>query len=176
MTKKLLGFLLHALLAPAFGCATGDPDGGIAGGPLSRNSSADVGVPTTQPSSNGAPATTAAGAHDAAADQGSGFRDPMASDAGCGNPNKLCPTEAGTVCLAVQVDVDNCGKCGNQCTGPNATCIAGNCACTGTGFDYCSNQGGCIDVTSDINNCGSCGLVCDPNQFNACVDSNCVLQ
>jgi hypothetical protein len=174
MTIKTLGFLLFAVLASAFGCANGDPEGGIAGVPvLSGHGSGDGGVLGTQPNNNGAPA---AAAGDAASDQANGFRDPMASEAGCANPNKLCPTEGGTVCLAVQVDVDNCGQCGQACTGPNAVCIAGNCACTGIGFDYCEKQGGCIDITSDTNNCGSCGNVCDPNQFNACVDNNCVVQ
>jgi hypothetical protein len=95
-------------------------------------------------------------------------------------PNLVCGgdggSDAGPVCVAVTTDVDNCGACGNQCLGPSATCIGGQCACSQLGLLYCSSAAGCIDTTSDVNNCGACGNVCDPNQFNACAGSLCVSQ
>ena len=115
-----------------------------------------------------------ASANDAGYD--AGFRDPHTSDAGCSAPNMLCDvgSDAGPVCIDLKNDVNNCGKCGATCTGTGATCLAGMCACTGTLFAYCADQGGCIDVSNDVNNCGACGNVCDPNQFNNCAAGVCV--
>lgn len=66
-------------------------------------------------------------------------------------------------------DVDNCGKCGNQC-GPGKICSAGVCGCT-PGLSECN--GACVNLTSDGNNCGTCGTVCSPGfcSNRACVQS-----
>lgn len=95
-----------------------------------------------------------------------GYRDPR-SDGGCAAPNKVC----NGACVAVGVDVANCGQCGTVCAGPDAYCNAGRCACVGQLVDYCAT--GCMDVSSDVNNCGSCGFVCDPNRFNVCSSGTC---
>ena len=77
-------------------------------------------------------------------------------------------------CVDVSADHDNCGACGKTCIGGDSICNAGQCACMGTLVDYCDGIG-CMDVSQDVNNCGECNRVCDPNQFNACVQGNCVL-
>jgi hypothetical protein len=117
------------------------------------------------------PGTTSTGAGaDAGPDAKPDYRDPKAGDGGCASPNLVCNGS----CVAVSSDHDNCGKCGSACIGDDSVCIASSCACTGVLRDYCDGVG-CMDVSSDVANCGSCGNACDPNQFNACVQGNCVL-
>jgi hypothetical protein len=138
---------------------------GPGGAPADKGSGSGAGNGTgTQPSSGGGSPIA-----DASVDHDPGYRDPHQTDAGCTAPNLVCN---GT-CVAVGSDLSNCGKCGNQCTGPGATCVAGLCDCSAPLFDYC-NGTGCMDVSNDVNNCGKCGNVCDPNQFNACVAGVCV--
>jgi hypothetical protein len=97
-----------------------------------------------------------------------GYRDPQAVDGGCTAPNLVCNGK----CVAIGSDINNCGACGNVCTGPGATCVAAACACVGPLFDYCAGNG-CQDVSGDINNCGGCGKACDQNQFNVCSSGVC---
>ncbi len=106
---------------------------------------------------------------DAGADANN-FRDPKAVDGGCNAPNQVCNGS----CTDISSDHDNCGGCGKACIGGDSICVATRCSCTGALVDYCDGVG-CMDVSSDVNNCGSCGNVCDPNQYNACVQGNCVL-
>lgn len=91
-------------------------------------------------------------------------------------------------------DVDNCGACGNQCSG-DAYCEAGECnqynSCGGTSDlpgeegETCQSCGtwacdgdealscvGGADLTSDDNNCGACGNSCFENG-EYCEDSVC---
>lgn len=46
------------------------------------------------------------------------------SRTGCPAERQLCGTE----CVDLEVDRNNCGKCGQACQGA-ASCVAGNCAC-----------------------------------------------
>ena len=157
---------VFALLPLAGGCSD-DPPGPAPFGP---GSAGQAGTASGSDAGGGATSLNGIGdPKDAAVDHDPGYRDPKGTDAGCSDPNKVCSGK----CVAVGSDVDNCGACGNQCTGPGAACNAGACACTGPLFDYCQGQG-CMDVSSDTNNCGACGNVCDPNQFNACVSGVCV--
>jgi hypothetical protein len=160
MTRKVLLLTVFALFPFGAGCAD-DPVPPPFGPGVGGLSAPEAGAATQPFSSN----TIV----DASVDRDPGYRDPRQSDAGCTAPNLVCN---GT-CVAVGSDTSNCGKCGNQCTGPGATCIAGGCTCTGPLFDYCDGTG-CMDVSSDTNNCGRCGNVCDPTQFNACVAGVCV--
>jgi hypothetical protein len=107
---------------------------------------------------------------DAGADAKPEYRDPRQGDGGCAPPNQVCSSS----CVDVSADHDNCGACGVRCIGNDSVCIASRCACMGTLMDYCDGVG-CMDVSADTSNCGACGKVCDPNQFNACVQGNCVL-
>lgn len=103
------------------------------------------------------------------------YRDPRAADGACNPPNLVCG-DAGDSgfggCTAVTLDHDNCGACDKACIGVDSVCISGQCDCNANGFDYCTGMG-CMDTVNDINNCGTCGNVCDPNQFNACINSVC---
>jgi hypothetical protein len=68
----------------------------------------------------------------------------------------------GQVCVDLQSDPNNCGKCGSGCTAPAngfATCEAGACLLDcDQGFTDC--RGACVDTSSDPGNCGSCGGKC----------------
>ncbi len=109
------------------------------------------------------------GAGDAAPDQGNGYRDPVAPDGGCLQPNLVCSG----VCTAIDSDPNNCGACGSACIPGDSVCVAGKCGCSGQLEDYCDGVG-CMDVSSDFNNCGSCGNACDPNNDQACTGGVCI--
>jgi len=56
-------------------------------------------------------------------------------------------TQCGNDCKDLLQDNDNCGSCGNRCSGQETCC-----------------KGKCIDLTNDFYNCGSCGHGCWPGQ------------
>lgn len=152
---------LPLLAALGTGCGDASSPG------LERRSAQEVNATAPpEPRRGPAPAPTPA----STADGGDpGYRDPQASDAGCGGPtNKIC----GGRCVSIANEVGHCGDCNRACTGPSALCLAGSCACGDIGFVYCANLGGCIDASSDDNNCGSCGVTCGGNQ--TCRNSQCV--
>ena len=70
-------------------------------------------------------------------------------------------------CVNTTTSSNNCGACGNVCTGgktcTNSACVcpAGRTDCTGT----------CVDLATDSNNCGACGTVCTGG--TACGASTC---
>ena len=176
MTKVLfsVGFMILASLA---GCGD-DPDR-ISDPPAAMVAATvtEAGPPAQMPS--GLPGGPDAGARDASIDRDPGYRDPLKGGGGCSAPNKLCggdpdagPDAGPPVCVAIGTDVDNCGACGNQCSGPSASCVGSQCSCTAVGFDYCIGTG-CMDVTADPNNCGACGKVCPP-EATACVAGACI--
>jgi hypothetical protein len=80
-------------------------------------------------------------------------------------------------------DVNNCGACGQVCTGANATmaCASGACVIAGCfpGFADCDGNAanGCeTNLRSDIGNCGACGHVCTgANATMACASGTCVI-
>lgn len=66
----------------------------------------------------------------------------------------------GKACVNAQTDSQNCGACGNRCTGGKA-CARGACVGTPscpTGQIRCGDL--CVDPTSNENHCGTCGNVC----------------
>ena len=81
------------------------------------------------------------------------------------------------------LDVNNCGACGQSCVLPHADaiCNAGECVITRCelGFDDCNRLpgDGCEVVTSfDPLNCGTCGVVCDVENASAsCFGGACVI-
>jgi hypothetical protein len=82
----------------------------------------------------------------------------------CAAPNMCCSLAAGTFCLAVSSDKNNCGGCGQACD-PNTSnsCASGQCRCNigpacGNGSACCGD--GCKDLQNDPQNCGACGKNC----------------
>jgi hypothetical protein len=93
------------------------------------------------------------------------------------NPNDVCETGVGG-------DVNNCGKCGNVCSPPNAMalCLNGVCAVGGCkpGFRDCDGdpKNGCeANIINDPNNCGACNQSCAqlPHAVAACMNGACVV-
>ena len=86
-----------------------------------------------------------------------------------------CPryqAKCGGKCVPTSVDPDNCGSCGNKCTGTKV-CSSGTCTdeCL-PGRSKCDNR--CVDLDTDSDNCGSCGRECPDGK--GCVNQNCVDQ
>jgi hypothetical protein len=64
--------------------------------------------------------------------------------------------------VSYETDSDNCGGCGNACSG-GKICSSSNCVCP-AGTSDCF---GCVLTSSfqtDHDNCGGCGNVCGPTQ------------
>jgi hypothetical protein len=87
------------------------------------------------------------------------------------NPELLCWSNnipcAGT-CIDPTTDNNNCGGCGNVCTG-DQSCIAGRCGCP-SGQILCGSA--CKDTNTNSYHCGSCGNVC-PTGYS-CSAGTCV--
>jgi hypothetical protein len=74
----------------------------------------------------------------------------------CGAGMAMC----GVSCIDVTADTNNCGSCGNVCSGTTPFCVDSACAATcGFGDIYCAGVG-CVDAASDEQNCGGCGNDC----------------
>jgi hypothetical protein len=74
---------------------------------------------------------------------------------GCANGLTLC----GSSCVDLDTDINNCGACGVQVSGPyqyGVTCVGGKTDC-GKGIPSCGPDNTCA-LTDD--NCGACGNVC----------------
>lgn len=67
----------------------------------------------------------------------------------------IFPSNCDDKCYLFQNDNQNCGTCGNKCTG----CLK-----------CCAGQ--CIDYNTDNNNCGGCGNKCPENTY--CCDGQCL--
>jgi hypothetical protein len=68
---------------------------------------------------------------------------------GCGDGYSLC----GGVCLYTDLDSNNCGGCGIQCSKQEGEICCG---------------GDCVDFLDDPQNCGGCGVVADTVRGEAC--------
>jgi len=102
-------------------------------------------------------------APDAAADATADVAPPVN---GCPPYHKFCDG----ACINVAVDPDNCGDCGEVCTG-NQVCSGGTCtnSCP-PGLTACDNT--CVDTNTDSQYCGDCpGETCPDGQ--GCVNGNC---
>src|SRR5438876_7424290 len=74
-------------------------------------------------------------------------------------------------CTDTAKDHENCGACGNACTGQQA-CVSGQCLANGT--TACSSSGTgtvYVDLMTDRANCGSCGNTCAASE--ACTAGSC---
>ena len=85
---------------------------------------------------------------------GVGCADPVAE---CNAPSQYCDG----VCVSPSVDRENCGACGNACSG-NLVCSNGACVCP-AGKELC--DGFCVDTRTNSANCGACGVVCEEGTF-----------
>jgi len=91
----------------------------------------------------------------------------------CNTGLTCCNTGVPGICRNLQTDEDNCGTCGNECTGLKY-CSAGHCCspgatyCPGTGL----NNGGCRYLDINREHCGECGTECQ--QGESCINGNCI--
>ncbi|KAI5357185.1 putative stigma-specific protein Stig1 [Septoria linicola] len=92
----------------------------------------------------------------------------------CYNPESSCRKASGCggFCADLKKDKENCGQCGNKCTG-DKKCIKGKCqkpqpTCP-SNKKLC--YGNCVDCQSDVNNCGGCGTKCGYGQ--KCLQGRC---
>jgi hypothetical protein len=93
------------------------------------------------------------------------------SDAGTGATSTVAPTYDGAAesgCGDTTSDVNNCGTCGNACSGGLNTqswaCMSSTCVpVCDTGWADCNGgSDGCeTNVANDPNNCGRCPIPCD---------------
>jgi hypothetical protein len=75
---------------------------------------------------------------------------------GCVSDCKTNESCCNGTCIDTQSNLDNCGFCGNKCTG-GQTCQGGICSCP-TGLILCNHI--CVDIHTDKSNCGFCGNIC----------------
>lgn len=78
--------------------------------------------------------------------------------------------------INTRTNVDNCGRCGFECSFPNANaaCVEGACQLTtcASGFADCNRTVlGCETDLSLLGNCGACGQTCEtiPSELRTCV-------
>jgi hypothetical protein len=102
---------------------------------------------------------------------------PDSSNCHCDQPGNNCVCAVAgwvvcnDVCVDPKLDPNNCGACGNSCSG---VCMGGACvaSCSGT-FSTCGNR--CVDAAAmnDPWNCGFCGTVCSDGvcMAGACTSS-----
>jgi|SRR5215204_461877 len=84
-----------------------------------------------------------------------------------------CTCPAGQIACnnaCVPSDDNNCGACGNVCSG-GQVCVNGSCGCP-SGLTDCN--GTCVDTTTDPFNCGTCGNQCGANQPPCCLGGTCM--
>ena len=87
----------------------------------------------------------------------------------CPNGECVCPrstTLCSSVCTSTSTDNNNCGSCGNVCSG-GEFCQAGACVCP---LDQTFCNGACTltnGFLTNVNNCGSCGNVCPNGPVNS---------
>ncbi|WP_224241333.1 MXAN_6577-like cysteine-rich protein [Hyalangium gracile] len=96
------------------------------------------------------------------------LRDGEPPPAGCPVGQSSCAGE----CVDLQVDGQNCGRCGGTC-GPDQRCQAGICQCT-QGLALCG--GACVSLESSDENCGRCGNACGAEfdcRAGQCVRTSC---
>lgn len=101
-------------------------------------------------------------------------------DMGQSHGYTLCKKIPGECGMGIDVDINNCGTCGNVCApvpngeiSCNGTC--GIAACT-NGYSDCDGfyENGCeVAIMEDETHCGSCGTVCAAFAGEACVDGVC---
>jgi hypothetical protein len=104
----------------------------------------------------------------------------------CSKPAADCNSDLGKKCssdgceVASIVDNDNCGACGNKCTGGKQCVDEGNgpeCAIPCARFGMTNCPQGCFDLLNDPTSCGACNAPCRPpgkNQKRACEKGVCV--
>ena len=84
----------------------------------------------------------------------------------CGPPCSVGSILCEDACASLNSDSNNCGACGNVCSG-GTTCISGICCLPG----QAACGGVCTSTQSDDNNCGNCGVICGSGL--SCVSGSC---
>jgi hypothetical protein len=80
-------------------------------------------------------------------------------DAPSGNACEPGLTSCAPTCVDTRTDPNNCGACGNACSGAAPLCFGGACTATCPApTTNCSNA--CVDTSSSATHCGSCGNAC----------------
>lgn len=98
-------------------------------------------------------------------------RDGKCLDLGCAPGANKC---GGNACLSLATDPQNCGGCGQSCTGTTSMCAGGRCTpqiCSAGRADCDADQAnGCEVELNSANNCGLCGQRCPdrPHASGAC--------
>jgi hypothetical protein len=96
----------------------------------------------------------------------------------CAQGGQIC----NGICETTVTDPQNCGACGNVCSGSTPNCLDSECGpiClpNTADCDHVASNGCEVDITSSAQNCGACGNVCSaqgPNATGAvCQSSQCV--
>ena len=78
-------------------------------------------------------------------------------------------TVCSDVCVDLELDDDNCGKCGRACP-TNAECYARNCQCKHEDDDFCNGK--CVNIFESKDHCGKCGRKCLPPKI--CCEGACI--
>ncbi len=87
-----------------------------------------------------------------------------------------CDGNAGNGCEVSLGTAQNCGSCGDACSGATPICDAARRMCTsGCSAPAVRCGASCVDTTSDQNNCGACAAACvsRANSVTSCVASAC---
>jgi hypothetical protein len=115
----------------------------------------------------------------AAAFVGGGAAVVALSEADTANAATVCPKGLKAckgLCRDINIDPDNCGRCGKVCSANQlcrkGKCVAIPCTCTPRCAEGLTTCGGtCVDLATDHANCGTCGRSCSGNQV--CVNGVC---
>ena len=153
------------LFAGCFG-GSGDDEGagtgGAAGSVLDGNGGTGAGTSGATGGTNAIGGTNAVGGVGGAGGAGGAGGDGGTGTGGSGG-GPACldshTTRCGAVCTDMTSDAQNCGACGNACTGSTPVCKEGHCGplCDVYWMIWC--DGKCVDP-STASNCGGCDNIC----------------
>lgn len=147
---------------------TGVPDsGGADAGPPRRPCSTGADCPAFSTWTCGAARVCQCNPGPAGAVAGCGTRDNDCD--GVADPEEVCPSTAGNVCVDTRTNPRHCGGCGRSCPG-RQLCEGGACACTAPGLQLLCNAV-CVDMSAPTGPasewCTFCNTYCAPSAVAA---------